>query len=83
MTARKDDIKLDRTPEFVPRETGAAELEISPDTWDRWVKARTLPPAESGLPLGTVRWHWPKVARLPSRRTLWAINNLADAGFGR
>jgi hypothetical protein len=61
MTARKDDIKLERTPEFVSRETGSAELEISPDTWDRWVRDKKLPPAETHFPAGTARWHWPKV----------------------
>jgi hypothetical protein len=38
MTVRKTDNlpRGDRTPAYVDRETGAAELLISPDTWDQW-----------------------------------------------
>jgi hypothetical protein len=37
MTVRKTDnlLRGDRTPAYVDRETGAAELLISPDTWDQ------------------------------------------------
>src|SRR6266699_1965182 len=40
MTGRKTDnlLRGDRTPAYVDRETGAAELLISTDTWDQWVK---------------------------------------------
>jgi hypothetical protein len=31
-----------RTPAYVSRETGAAEIGISPATWDAWVKAGVL-----------------------------------------
>ena len=36
MTVRKIDnlLRGDRTPAYVGRETGAAELQISADTWD-------------------------------------------------
>lgn len=58
MTTRKDDIKLSRTPRFVSRETGSAELEISPETWDRWVADGRLPPAAPGFPPSCPRWRW-------------------------
>jgi hypothetical protein len=58
VTARKDEIKLDRTPHYVSRETGAAELEISPETWDRWVASGRLPPPAPGFPATTPRWRW-------------------------
>lgn len=54
-------MRLARTPEFVSRETGSAELEISASTWDRWVDEKVLPAPAPGFPAGTVRWHWPKV----------------------
>ena len=39
MTTRKLDLPLPaRTPAFVSREIGAAELGVSPETWDRWVR---------------------------------------------
>jgi hypothetical protein len=45
MTVRKTDnlLRGDRTPAYVDRETGAAELLISTDTWDQWVKDGRLP----------------------------------------
>jgi integrase len=48
MTVRKVDnlLRGDRTPSYVNRETGAAELLISPDTWDQWVK--------DGYPAGSI-----------------------------
>jgi hypothetical protein len=61
MTARKADIKLDRTPKYVSRETGAAELEISPETWDRWVKSGRLPPPAPGFSPDAPRWRWEDV----------------------
>ena len=61
MTARKDDIKLNRTPQYVSRETGAAELEISPETWDRWVKSGRLPSPAPGSSPDAPRWRWEDV----------------------
>jgi hypothetical protein len=63
MTARKSDLKLSRTPRFVSRETGASELEISPETWDRWVEEGRLPSAATGFPSTTPRWRWDDVDR--------------------
>lgn len=65
MTARKSTNLLhgDRTPAYVGRETGAAELQISPDTWDKWVKEGVLPPPCGTLPEGTPRWRWEDVDR--------------------
>jgi hypothetical protein len=59
-TARKTDLHLPaRTPTYVSREVGAAELCISPQTWDRMVDRKELPPATivSGMP----RWKWETV----------------------
>jgi hypothetical protein len=42
----------------VSREIGAAELWISPETWDRWVRDGVLPPAAPGFPASTPRWRW-------------------------
>jgi len=65
MTVRKADnlLRGDRTPAYVNRETGAAELEISPDTWDQWVKEGRLPPSCDTFPAGTPRWRWEDVDR--------------------
>jgi hypothetical protein len=65
MTKRKDHISLrgERTPQFVDRETGAAELCISPETWDRWVADGRIPPCEPGFPEGSPRWKWDRVER--------------------
>ncbi len=42
MTARKRQVETLRPPSYVCRDTGAAELEISPDTWDALVKEGRL-----------------------------------------
>jgi hypothetical protein len=59
MTTRKSALVLPaRTPAFVSREVGAAELVISPETWDRWVSEGILPAAAPGFPTSTPRWRW-------------------------
>lgn len=64
MTRRKSNLPLPpRTPAFVSREVGAAELGISPETWDRWVRDGILPPASPGFPASTPRWRWQDVDR--------------------
>lgn len=64
MTVRKDALALPaRTPAYVDRETGAAELRISPETWDKWVERGILPPAAPGFPVSTPRWRWADVDR--------------------
>jgi hypothetical protein len=65
MTVRKTDnlLRGDRTPAYVNRETGAAELLISPDTWDQWVKEGRLPPPSDTFPAGSPRWRWEDVDR--------------------
>lgn len=62
MTARKVDnlLRGDRTPSYVNRETGAAELLISPDTRDQWVK--------DGRPAGR-RENPPEMRRQPLAST--------------
>jgi hypothetical protein len=62
LTRRKSQLPLPvRTPAFVSREVGAAELGISPETWDRWVRDGLLPPAASEFPSSTPRWRWQDV----------------------
>jgi hypothetical protein len=81
MTARKSEnlLRGDRTPRYVGRETGAAELQISPDTWDQWVKEGRIPPACDGFPDGTPRWRWEDVDRkLSGRKDVADTGNLAD-----
>lgn len=64
MTIRKASLVLpSRTPAYVGRETGAAELGISPETWDNWVDRGILPPAAPGFPSSTPRWRWEDVDR--------------------
>jgi hypothetical protein len=65
MTARKSEnlLRGDRTPAYVGRETGAAELQISADTWDQWVKEGRLPPPCEAFPASTPRWRWEDVDR--------------------
>lgn len=72
MTIRKANNLLlgQRTPAYVGRETGAAELQISPDTWDQWVKDGLLPPACDAFPAGTPRWRWEDVDRKLAGETL-------------
>jgi hypothetical protein len=63
VTTRKRNLvpRGDRPPAFVDRETGAAELRISPETWDRWVAEGTLPASAPGFPEGSPRWRWEDV----------------------
>ncbi|MDF2994642.1 MAG: hypothetical protein K0R27_279 [Xanthobacteraceae bacterium] len=64
MNPRKQDLRLpSRTPAYVSREVGAAEIGVSPATWDNWVRDGRLPPAAPGFPDGTPRWRWADVDR--------------------
>ena len=63
MTARKADIVLPpRLTAYVTREEGAAELRISPSTWDEMVDCGQIPrPIRMGK-MGTIkRWRWADV----------------------
>ena len=76
MTARKENLLLPaRTPAYVDRETGAAELRISPQTWDQWVKEGRLPSPSPGFPPSAPRWRWADVDRKMSGK----FENDADA----
>jgi hypothetical protein len=47
-------------PVFVDRQTAAAMLMISVDTFDTWLRAGFIPPAQ--IERGQiVRWHWPSL----------------------
>jgi predicted DNA-binding transcriptional regulator AlpA len=66
MTARKRDIPLaSRLTAYVSREQGAAELQVSPSTWDEMVACGQLPKA---IPMGRMRtilrWRWADVDSL-------------------
>ncbi len=60
MTTRKTAIPLaSRLTAYVSREQGAAELQISPSTWDDLVASGHLPkPRRIG---GILRWRWQDV----------------------
>jgi predicted DNA-binding transcriptional regulator AlpA len=63
MTTRKSDIALPpRLTAYVTREEGAAELRVSPSTWDEMVACGQLPkPIRVGR-MGTIlRWRWDDV----------------------
>jgi len=63
MTTRKANIPLaSRLTGYVTREEGAAELRVSPATWDEMVECGQLPkPIRVGR-LGTIlRWRWADV----------------------
>lgn len=87
MTTRKADNLLhgDRTPAYVGRETGAAELQISPDTWDQWVKDGRLPAPSDAFPTGTPRWRWEDIDRKLSGRTVVGLDAALKgaANFGK
>jgi hypothetical protein len=87
MTARKSDnlLRGDRTPAYVGRETGAAELQISSATWDQWVKEGRLPPPCDTFPEGTPRWRWEDVDRKLSGANAPAPVDAMDwaASFGK
>lgn len=57
MSARRPIVDA-RPPTFVSRETGAAELDFSVDTWDAMVAAGKLPP-----PIRDGLWWWPDIDR--------------------
>lgn len=84
-------LRGERTPAYVGRETGAAELQISADTWDQWVKEGRLPPPCSSFPPGTPRWRWKDVdERLSGREdaprpssALAGARNFGHKGEGR
>ena len=63
MTRRKADIALtSRLTAYVTREEGAAELRISPSTWDEMVDGGQLPkPMRLGRTGTILRWRWADV----------------------
>jgi hypothetical protein len=65
MTTRKDKLALtSRLTAFVTREEGAAELRISPSTWDDMVKRGQLPkPYLIGPNKDLPRWLWIEVVK--------------------
>ena len=63
MTTGKTTIPLtSRLTAYVTREEGAAELRISPTTWDEMVSAKQIPPPIRLGKTGTIlRWRWANV----------------------
>jgi hypothetical protein len=77
-------VRGDRPPAYVSRETGAAELCISPETWDRWAVEDKLPRAAAGSPPGSPRWRWEDVDRkISGRGEMIAPANAYLAGIER
>jgi hypothetical protein len=62
---RKTDIRLNsRVTTFVSRESGAAELQVSPSTWDEMERRGQLPkPYLIGPNKDIKRWWWDEVVR--------------------
>lgn len=65
MTIRKANIPLgQRVTAYVTREQGAAELQVSPSTWDEMVACGQLPkPLRLGRMGNILRWRWQDVDR--------------------
>ena len=63
MTTRKDKLALtSRLTAFVTREEGAAEIRVSPSTWDEMERLEHLPkPYFVGPNRDLKRWYWPEV----------------------
>jgi predicted DNA-binding transcriptional regulator AlpA len=63
MTIRKSEIALaSRLTAYVTREEGAAELRVSPSTWDEMVDCGQLPkPHRLGRMESILRWRWANV----------------------
>jgi len=77
VTIRKHDLRpRDRVPEFVDRATGAGELCISPETWDKWVKDGILPQPDLGFPESSPRWYWEDV-----RNKLRGVGNTSGSAI--
>lgn len=56
------DLSQHRPPAYVSRDTGAAELDMSVDTWDAMVRAGQIPPpVKVGISGTTPRWRWEDV----------------------
>jgi hypothetical protein len=69
-----------RTPAFVDRKIGAAELQISEATWDRYVERGIIPPPAPGLPPDTPRWRWADVdAKLSGQINSGTQKNILEA----
>jgi hypothetical protein len=81
MTTRKNDLSLPaRTPAYVDRKTGAAELRISEATWDRYVEKGIIPPPAPGFPADTPRWRWTDVdAKLAGQINAGTEKNIIEA----
>lgn len=77
MTKAKADLPMPvRTPAYVSREVGAAELCISPETWDDWVRGGHLPKAV--YINGSPRWRWQDVDITISGRGAVGLASQAD-----
>jgi hypothetical protein len=62
VTRRKSELPLPvRTPTYVSREVGAAELCISPETWDAMVARGELPKPDHKIGNVMPRWKWDRV----------------------
>jgi hypothetical protein len=62
VTRRKSELPLPaRTPTYVSREVGAAELCISPETWDAMVARGELPEPDHKIGGVMPRWKWTRI----------------------
>ena len=83
MTARKSDIALSaRLTAYVTREEGAAELRISPSTWDELVDSGQIPkrvPANSRI--GSIAHRGPNEWPVAKTRSEPPITNRGSVAF--
>lgn len=69
MTKKEDCHLPSRTPQFLSRETCAAEFEVSLSTWDDWVKSGVVPkPYMLGRNGLTPRWSWDDIREYLNER---------------
>lgn len=69
VTKPKSELPLPaRTPTYVSREVGAAELCISPETWDAMVARGEIPPPDHKIGGVMPRWKWDRVEGWLSRK---------------
>jgi hypothetical protein len=79
MTPSKNHFSLSRTPAYVDRKIGAAELRISESTWDRYVETGIIPPPAPGFPPDTPRWRWEDVDNRLARKAAVGADRMIAA----
>jgi hypothetical protein len=83
MTPKKNHVSLPaRTPAYVDRKIGAAELTMSESTWDRYVEEGIIPPPAPGFPPDTPRWRWEDVDNKLAGKVVVGAERMIAAAAG-